>query len=46
MIASALTGKNVGVHWSTEGHWAPYSNIAIDVCTRSNGWRCGTPVYV
>src|SRR5205807_6157261 len=37
-IGSAGAGKNVGVNWSTESHFAPYGNIALDVCTRSNGW--------
>jgi len=45
-IGSAGAGKNVGVNWSTESHFAPYGNIALDVCTRSNGWRCGAPVHV
>ena len=46
LIGTAGAGKNVGVHWSTESHWAPYGNIALDVCTRSNGWRCGAPARV
>jgi hypothetical protein len=46
LIGTAGAGKNVGVHWSTESHWAPYGNIALDVCARSNGWRCGAPVHV
>jgi hypothetical protein len=45
-IGTAGAGKNVGVHWSTESHFAPYGNIALDVCTRSNGWRCGAPAHV
>ena len=45
-IGSVGAGKNVGVNWSTESHFASYGNIAIDVCTRSHGWRCGAPVHV
>lgn len=45
-IGSAGAGRNVGVHWSTESHFAPYGDIALDVCTRSNGWRCGAPAHV
>jgi hypothetical protein len=46
LIGTAGPGQNVGVHWSTESHWAPYGNIALDVCARSNGWRCGAPARV